>query len=118
MDCASGTGWGDNMKRHLATIIGIVLTLGIALGAFALDITNRDNSSNHRAQALESRCYEERRAATGAPVSQAFPECDRFYDEHLLGYSSRVTSSAMIGAAIGAGFALLFFGGIWCGVPP
>jgi len=101
------------MKKHLATIVGIVLTLGIAFGAFALDITNRDNSSLRRTQTLHDRCYEERRAATGASVSQEFPECGRFDDEHYAGYSSRVTSAAMFGAAIGAGFALLFFGGLW-----
>jgi len=101
------------MKKHLATIIGILLTLGVAFGAFAWDITNRDNSSHHRARMLTSVCYEERRAATGTPVSQEFPECSRFDDEHYAGYSSRVTSSAMVGAAAGAGFALLFFGGLW-----
>lgn len=101
------------MKKHLATVIGIVLTLGIAFGAFAWDFTNRDYSSDHRAGVLEARCYEERRAATGALATQEFPECRRFYDEYLSGYSSRMMSAAMLGAAIGAGFGLLFFGGLW-----
>ena len=101
------------MKKHLATIIGILLTLGVAFGAFAWDATSRDDSSYHRARTLTSACYEERRAATGAPVSQAFQECRQYNDAHLAGYSTRMTAAGMFGAAIGAGFALLFFGGLW-----
>lgn len=101
------------MKRHLATIIGMLLTLGVAFGAFAWDATSRDDSSHHRAKALQARCYEERGAATGAPVSQTFQECRQYYDAHLAGYSTRITSAGMFWAAIGAGFALLFFGGLW-----
>jgi hypothetical protein len=101
------------MKKYLATIMGIVVTLFIAIGAFAWGFTSKDNSSYHRARTLQSRCYEERAVATGAPVTQQFPECRRFYDAHLSGSSERMTSSAISGVAIGAGFALFYFGGRW-----
>jgi MYXO-CTERM domain-containing protein len=101
------------MKKHLATIIGIVLALGVAFGAFTWDSAGREASSMRRSNMLHSTCYAEQRAATGAPVSQAFPECDRYLDESRAGQSARLTSSAMVGAAAGGGFALLFFGGLW-----
>jgi len=101
------------MKKHLATIIGIVLTLGIAFAAFAWDSGNREQSSMRRSSSLHAACFAERRAATGAPVSQDFPECGRYFDEHQDGTSARLTSSAMVGAGVGAGFALLFFGVLW-----
>lgn len=104
---------GDNRKKHLATIVGIVLALGVATGVFAWDSARRDTSSLHRATTLHAACYEERRAATGAAVSQAFPECDRHYDENRRGQSARMTAAAMTGAGAGAGFALLFFAGLW-----
>ena len=101
------------MKKHLATIVGILLTLGVAIGVFAWDSARRDSSSQHRANSLHSACYEDRRAATGAPISQAFPECDRYYDEDRAGQSARMTAAGLTGAGAGAGFALLFFGGLW-----
>jgi MYXO-CTERM domain-containing protein len=101
------------MKKHLATIVGILLALGVAFGVFAWDSSRRSESSQHRAFALHSRCYEEQRAATGATVSQAFPECDRLLADLRAGESGRMTSAAMTGAGAGAGFALLFFGGLW-----
>jgi hypothetical protein len=99
------------MKKHLATILGIVLTLVIAAGVFVLDFKSRDNSSYHRARTLETRCYEEKVAAGGVSSTQVFPECHRFDDAHNSGFAGRLTSAAMFGAAVGAGFALLFFGG-------
>ena len=101
------------MKKHLTTIVGILLALGVAFGVFAWDSARRDRSAMHRASSLQTACYEDRRAATGAPVSQAFPECDRYFDEDRAGQSGRLTTAAMTGAGAGAGFALLFFGGLW-----
>ena len=98
------------MKKYLATIMGIALTLFIAVGAFAWDFTSKDNSSYHRARTLQSRCYEEKAAWAETTATQDFPECRRFYAAHLSGSSERMTSSAVSGVAIGAGFALLFFG--------
>lgn len=97
----------------MATIVGIVLTLGVAFGVFTWDSARRDSAAMHRASSLQTACYEDRRAATGAPVSQAFPECDRYFDENRAGGSSRMTAAAMTAAGAGAGFALLYFGGLW-----
>jgi hypothetical protein len=101
------------MKKHLPTIIGILLTLGIAFGATAWDSAGREAASLRRSHMLHSACAEERRAATGAPVSQDFPECRQHLDAHDLGQSARNTAAILFGAAIGAGFALLFFGTLW-----
>jgi hypothetical protein len=101
------------MKKHLATIIGVLLTLGVAFAAVAWDSAGREASSLRRSHSLHSACVEDRRAATGAPVTQAVPECDRHLDAHELGQSARNTSALMTGGAAGAGFALLFFGGLW-----
>jgi MYXO-CTERM domain-containing protein len=101
------------MKKHLATIMGVVLALGIAFAAFGWDSSTREQSSMRRSNALHADCFAERRAATGAPVSQDFPECARHFDTHRLGQSERTTAAAMVGGAAGAGFALLFFGALW-----
>jgi hypothetical protein len=101
------------VKKHLATIIGILLTLGIAFGVLAWDSAGREDASLRRSHMLHSACIEERRAATGAPVSQDFTECRQHLDAHDLGQSARNISAIMTGGAAGAGFALLFFGGLW-----
>ena len=101
------------MKRYLATIIGILLTLGVASGVLVWDSAGREASSLRRSHTLHSACIEERRAATGAPVSQDFSECSQHLRAHDLGQSARNTSAFMNGGAAGAGFALLFFGGLW-----
>jgi MYXO-CTERM domain-containing protein len=101
------------MKKHLVTIIGIVLTLGIACGVLLWDSAGSEAASLQRSHMLYSACVEEKRAATGAPVSQDFPECRQHLDAHELGQSARNTSAIMAGGAAGAGFALLFFGGLW-----
>ena len=101
------------MKKHLATIIGIVLALGVAFAAFTWDEGRRNEASLRTSNLLFTNCYEGRRAATGAPVSQEFPECNPLSDAYMLGQSARTTSAAMFGAAVGAGFALLYFGGLW-----
>ena len=101
------------MKKHLATIVGIVLALGVAFGVFAWDSSRRAGSGLHRANSLHAACYAEQRAATGASVSEAFPECDRHFDDNRRAQSGYTTAAAMTGAGAGAGFALLFFGGLW-----
>jgi MYXO-CTERM domain-containing protein len=101
------------MKKHLATIIGILLTLGVAFGALAWDSAGREASSLRRSHMLFSACVEERRAATGAPVTQDLPECSLHLDAHELGQSARNISAIMTGGAAGFGFAVLFFGGLW-----
>jgi len=101
------------MKKHLATIIGIVLTLGVAFGALAWDSAGREESSLRRSHMLHSACVEGRRAETGAPVTQDFTECRQHLDAHDLGQSARNTSAIITGGAAGAGFALLYFAGLW-----
>ena len=99
------------MKKHLGTILGVLLTLAAAGGVFTWDANRRDASSFHRAQTLSAACYEGRRAETGAPVSQDFPECMAPYNAHEMGNAARMTSAAISGAGGGLVFALLFFGG-------
>ena len=101
------------MKKHLATIVGIVLALGIAFAAFTWDQGRRNEASLRTTNLLFTNCYEGRRAATGAPVSQEFPECNPLSDAHMLGQDARTTSAAMFGAAVGGGFALLYFATLW-----
>ena len=101
------------MKKHLSTIIGVVLALGVAFAAFVWDNGSRNDRALQSAHLLHSMCVEGRRSATGAPVTQDFPECARHYDAHWLAQDARMTSSALFGAGVGAGFALLFFGGRW-----
>lgn len=98
------------MKKHLGTIIGIVLTLGAAFAIFAWDWDRRSESGLHRALALHERCYDEHRAG-GASISQEFPECEEFLRADRRAESSRMTSAGMTGAGAGVVVALLFFGG-------
>ncbi len=99
------------MKKHLGMIVGVILALVVGLGVLAWDGSRRDQSAFHRSQMLFSECYETRRAVTGAPVTQEFPECDRHHDAYDLGRSARMTSAALAGAGAAALFALLYFGG-------
>ena len=98
------------MRKHLGTILGVVLTLVVAGGVFIWDFSRRDESSFHRAGVLFERCYDVRRAATGAGGSQDFPECNEFHRAHFQGQSERTTAAAMVGGGAGFVFALLFFG--------
>ena len=77
---------------------------------FAWDWTRRSDSSFYRAGVVFQRCYEERRAATGASVSVEFPECREVDQIHERGESARMTSAALMGGAAGIILALLFFG--------
>ena len=101
------------MKKHLATIIGILLTLGVAFGVLVWDSAGREAASLRRSHMLHSACVEERRSATGARVSQDFIECSQHLRAHELGQSARNTAAIITGGAAVAGFALLFFGGLW-----